>query len=314
MNRVALITHQACVAHDPGPGHPECPDRLRAVLAGLEHPDFVSLLREQAPEATEAQLQLVHPPAYVEALLSLHPEHGELRALDPDTIVGPGSVAAARRAAGGAIAAVDAIMEGWADTAFAAVRPPGHHAEAAQAMGFCLFSSVAIAARHARTRWGLQRVAVVDFDVHHGNGTQHILEQDPGFLYISSHQYPCYPGTGTALETGAAHNVLNLPLNPGDGSTAFRAAWEHQGLPALRDFAPDILIVSAGFDAHKADPLAQLRLETEDFGWITDQLMAASGGRMVSVLEGGYDLAALAASAAVHVRRLIAGQLTCEKK
>lgn len=307
MNRVALITHQACLAHDAGPGHPECPDRLRAVLAALEHPDFVSLLREQAPLATEAQLELAHPESYVRSILSMHTEHGELRALDPDTYVGPGSIEAARHAVGGAILAVDSVMEGWADTAFVAVRPPGHHAERQQAMGFCLFNSVAIAAHHARTRWGLQRVAVVDFDVHHGNGTQHILEGDADFFYASSHQFPCYPGTGTEHETGICGNVVNLPLAPGSGSQAFRAAWDRHGLPALSAYKPDFLIVSAGFDAHKADPLAQLRLETEDFGWITDQLMAAGGGRMVSVLEGGYDLAALAASAALHVRRLIAG-------
>jgi acetoin utilization deacetylase AcuC-like enzyme len=309
MNRVALITHQACIAHDPGPGHPECPERLRAVLRALEHPDFTSLLREQAPLATHAQLCLAHPASYVDELLGLQAAHGELRAIDPDTMVGPGSVDAARHAAGAAVAAVDAVMEGWADTAFAAVRPPGHHAERHQAMGFCLFANAAIAAFHARDRWGLSRIAVVDFDVHHGNGSQHILERDPDFFYASSHQYPCYPGTGAAHETGNAGNVVNMPLAPGDGSQAFRTAWATTGLPALRAFKPDFLIVSAGFDAHKADPLAQLRLETEDFGWITDELMAASGGRMVSLLEGGYDLQALAASAAIHVRHLIAGQL-----
>jgi acetoin utilization deacetylase AcuC-like enzyme len=245
----------------------------------------------------------------VDDILSLTACGEELRSLDPDTFVGPGSVAAALHAAGGAIAAVDAVMEGWADAAFAAVRPPGHHAERQQAMGFCLFSNAAIAAAHAQHHWGLKRVAVVDFDVHHGNGTQHILQGDPGFFYASSHQFPCYPGTGAANETGIARNVVNLPLNPGDGSAAFRAAWETKGLPRLRDFRPDVLIVSAGFDAHKADPLAQIRLETADFGWITDELMAASGGRIVSLLEGGYDLAALAASAALHVRRLIAGKL-----
>ncbi len=307
MNRVALFTHQACLAHDPGPGHPECPDRLRAVMAALEHPDFVSLLRELAPLATEDQLCLAHPPAYVQAMLALESLQGETRALDPDTHVGPGSVTAARHAAGAAIAAVDSVMEGWADCAFAAVRPPGHHAERQQAMGFCLFSTAAIAAHHARRRWGLKRVAVVDFDVHHGNGTQHILESDPDFFYASSHQFPCYPGTGAAGETGIADNVVNLPLRPGEGSIAFKAAWENHGLPALRAFAPELLIVSAGFDAHLADPLAQLRLETADFGWITEKLLAASDNKMVSVLEGGYDLVALAASTALHVRRLITG-------
>ena len=303
MRRVALITHQACLKHDPGGGHAECPARLRAVLGALEHPDFAGLLREQAPLATREQLCLAHPAAYVDAMLALDPPEGEILALDPDTFVGAGSPPAARHAAGGAIAAVDAIMEGWADTAFAAVRPPGHHAEARQAMGFCLFNSVAVAAHHARVRWGLRRVAVVDFDVHHGNGTQHMFEGDADLFYASSHQMPCYPGTGAAHETGVG-NIVNLPLRPGDGSGAFRRVWSQTGLPALRAFAPELLIVSAGFDAHLADPLAQLTLETEDFGWITDELMA-SCSRVVSVLEGGYDLQALAASAALHVKHLI---------
>ena len=304
MRRVALITHLACLTHDPGGGHAECPDRLRAVLGALEHPDFINLLREQAPMATREQLCLAHPAAYVDAILALDPPEGEILALDADTFVGHGSIVAARHAAGGAIAAVDAVMEGWADTAFAAVLPPGHHAEARRAMGFCLFGSVAVAAYHARARWGLRRVAVVDFDVHHGNGTQHMFQADPDLFYASSHQMPCYPGTGAASETGVG-NIVNLPLHPGDGGSAFRHAWTRTGLPALRAFAPELLIVSAGFDAHSDDPLAQLTLQTEDFGWITDELMA-SCGRVVSVLEGGYDLQALAASAALHVRHLIA--------
>ena len=304
MRRVALFSHQACLAHDPGAGHAECPDRLRAVMAALEHVDFAPLLREQAPSATREQLCLAHPAAYVDAILALDPQAGDLLCLDPDTFVGPGSVEAARRAAGAAVAAVDAVMHGWADTAFAAVRPPGHHAEARQAMGFCLFNSVAVAARHARSRWGLRRVAVVDFDVHHGNGTQHMFEDDPDLFYASSHQMPCYPGTGAADERGVAGNIVNLPLPPGAGSAVFRAGWTQHGLPALRGWAPELLIVSAGFDAHRADPLAQLRLETADFGWITDELLA-SAPRVVSVLEGGYDLAALGASVAEHVRRLM---------
>ncbi len=309
MKRVALFTHRACLAHEPGHGHAECPDRLRAVLAALEHPDFVSLLREQAPEATADQLALAHPRSYVDAILALRPSDDETIMLDPDTFISAGSVAAARHAAGGAIAAVDAVMEGWADAAFAAVRPPGHHAEAAQAMGFCLFGSVAIAARHARTKWNIKRIAVVDFDVHHGNGTQHLLQGDADILYVSSHQMPCYPGTGARTETGVARNVVNMPLAPGDGSTIFRHAWDYIGIPALEAFKPDLLLISAGFDAHRADPLAQLRLDTHDFGWITDRLLhvadATAHGRVVSVLEGGYDLNALAASAALHVRHLM---------
>ena len=309
MKRVALFTHRDCLRHDPGPGHPECPDRLRAILAALDHPDFASLLREQAPEASFEQLTRVHPADYVQRVFDLAPPEGDAIALDPDTYVGDGSVTAARRAAGGAIAGVDAVMEGWADAAFAAVRPPGHHAEARQAMGFCLFATVSVAAMHARRRWGLKRIAVVDFDVHHGNGTQHIFWNDPDLFYASSHQLPCYPGSGATTERGTSGNVVNLPLPPGSGSTQFREAWEGIGLPSLQAFEPELLLISAGFDAHRADPLAQLRLDTVDFGWITDRLMAVAvascGGRVVSALEGGYDLTALAASAALHVRRLM---------
>jgi acetoin utilization deacetylase AcuC-like enzyme len=308
MKRVALFTHPACLRHDPGPSHPECPDRLRVITAALDHPDFVGLLREHAPLATEEQLARVHPLEYVAEMLALAPGAGDIIAIDGDTFVGVGSIEAARRAAGGVIAGVDAIMEGWADAVFAAVRPPGHHAERSQAMGFCLFASAAIGALHARARWGLRRIAVVDFDVHHGNGTQHIFAADPNLFYVSSHQFPCYPGTGAHSETGVG-NIVNLPLPPGSGSTKFRAAWQNEGLPALRAFAPELLIISAGFDAHLADPLAQLCLQTEDFGWITDELAAVAdehcNGRLVSALEGGYNLQALAASAALHVRRLM---------
>jgi len=305
----ALITHPACIAHDPGSYHPECPDRLRAVLAALETPQFADLLREAAPLATAEQLTRVHPANYVDAILSIRPAEGELVQLDADTAMGAGSAEAALRAAGAAVAGVDAVMEGWARTAFAAVRPPGHHAEPARPMGFCLFSNAAVAAMHARVRWGIRRVAVVDFDVHHGNGTQAMFAADADLFYASSHQHPCYPGTGEASERGTADNVVNAPLRPGSDGAAFRAAWEGTILPALDRFAPGMLIVSAGFDAHKADPLAQLRLETEDYAWVTRELLRIAAmhceGRMVSVLEGGYDLAALAASAAAHVRTLM---------
>jgi acetoin utilization deacetylase AcuC-like enzyme len=302
---VALFTHPACLDHDAGPWHPECPDRLRAVLQALEHPDFVPLLRERAPLATEEQLSRVHPPEYVRAILAIRPAAGERVQLDPDTAMSAGSAEAALRASGAAVAAVDAVMEGWARTAFAAVRPPGHHAEPRRPMGFCLFNGVAVAAEHARARWGLKRIAVVDFDVHHGNGTQAMFQNDPDLFYASSHQSPCYPGTGAADERGVADNVVNLPLPPGADSRAFRAAWSRTGLPALAAFRPDLLIVSAGFDAHKADPLASLGLETEDFAWITDRLLETADGKLVSVLEGGYDLQALAACTAAHVRRLM---------
>ncbi len=207
------------------------------------------------------------------------------------------------------MAAVDAVMEGWARAAFAAVRPPGHHAEPGRPMGFCLFNNAAIAALHARARWGKRRVAVVDFDVHHGNGTQAVFAADEDLFYGSSHQHPCYPGTGMVSERGVAGNVVNAPLPPGADGATFRAAWSGRVLPALDAFAPEFVVVSAGFDAHKADPLAQLRLETADFAWITDELLALAdrhtGGRLVSVLEGGYDLDALAMSVATHVRGLM---------
>ena len=309
MSTVALFTHADCLDHDTGPGHPERPERLRRVLQALEHPDFVPLIRQEAPEATSDQLRLAHPASYVDQILAIRPAPGDYAHLDGDTVLSAGSPAAIRRAAGAGIAAVDAVMEGWAHAAFAAIRPPGHHAEATQAMGFCFFAGAAIAARHARTRWNLERIAVVDFDVHHGNGTQHILEPDPGMLYVSSHQSPCYPGTGAASERGVADNVVNLPLRPGTGSAGFRQAWDALAFPRLLAFAPQLIIISAGFDAHKADPLAELRLETEDFGWITDRLLAIADqtcpNRVVSILEGGYDVDALAASAALHVRRLM---------
>ncbi len=305
----ALITHPACLEHDTGPYHPECADRLRAVLAALETPDFTDLLREQAPAATAEQLERVHPARYVEAILSIRPDPGESVQLDGDTLMSHGSAEAALRAAGAACAGVDAVMEGWARAAFAAVRPPGHHAEPARPMGFCLFNNVAVAALHARARWGVQRVAVVDFDVHHGNGTQAMFAADPDLFYASSHQSPCYPGTGDMWERGTANNVLNTPLRPGDGSDAFRSVWGGQIIPELERFDPGLLIISAGFDAHKADPLAQLRVETADYAWITGELVGVADrhceGRVVSVLEGGYDLDALAASVAVHVRGLM---------
>ncbi len=305
---VALITHPACLEHDTGAWHPECPDRLRYVLRALEDEAFLPLLREQAPLATEVQLTRVHPADYVQAILAIHPELGQHVPLDADTIMSAGSAEAALRAAGGAIMGVDAVLQGWARAAFVATRPPGHHAETRRPMGFCLFANAAIAARHAQAA-GLGRVAVVDFDVHHGNGTQEIFFNDPTLFYGSSHQFPCYPGTGSERETGVAGNVVNAPLPPGSTGAVFRAAWLEKILPALDRFAPELLIVSAGFDAHKADPLAQLRLETEDFGWVTGKLLELAekhcGGRLVSVLEGGYDLDALAASAALHVRTLL---------
>jgi acetoin utilization deacetylase AcuC-like enzyme len=306
---VALFTHPACLEHETGDWHPECVDRLRMVLQALEHPDFVPLLREAAPLATREQLERAHSADHVAAILSTIPSPGDTVMLDGDTVMSHGSAQAALRAAGAAVAAVDAVQQGWARAAFAAVRPPGHHAERDRAMGFCLFNNAAIAALHAQARWGVGRVAVVDFDVHHGNGTQAIFDGRPNLFYASSHQYPCYPGTGRAEETGISGNIFNAPLPPGSDGRAFRAAWEHNLLPALDAFAPGALIVSAGFDAHRSDPLAELQLDVEDFVWLTGRLLDIAaqhcGGRLVSVLEGGYNLRALGASVAAHVRTLL---------
>ncbi len=306
---VALVTHPACLEHDAGFGHPECSDRLRSVLRALDAASFPGLLRLEAPRAAADELARAHPPDYVRAILAIRPDPGELVRLDPDTAMNAGSAEAALRAAGGAVAGVDAVMEGRGRAAFVATRPPGHHAEPSRPMGFCLFNNAAVAAHHARARWGLRRVAVVDFDVHHGNGTQAMFAADPDLFYGSSHQSPCYPGTGRASERGVADNIVNAPLPPGSDGVAFRAAWRDVILPALDDFAPELLIVSAGFDAHAADPLAELQVETEDFAWLTSELVGVAdrrcGGRIVSVLEGGYDLAALAQSVQVHVRALM---------
>ena len=303
---VALFTHPSALAHDTGEGHPECADRIRAVLRALEAPEFADLLREAAPLATGAQLRAAHGAAFVDAVLALPQDR--VTYVDGDTVFSPGTREAILRAAGGACAAVDAVFEGWAEAAFVAMRPPGHHAEHDRAMGFCFFNNAAIAAHHARAKWGISRVAVVDFDVHHGNGTQDIFERDPALFYASSHQSPCYPGTGAAAEQGVG-NVVNAPLRPGSTGEEFRAAWEERVLPALAAFSPELLIISAGFDAHAADPLAQLRLREADFHWVTQKLLDVAGQkcpkRVVSLLEGGYDLEALAASAAAHVRALM---------
>ncbi len=303
-----LLSHPACLAHDPGSFHPERPARLEAILGALEAPAFAALERRQAPRATEQQLGRVHDPDYVRRVLASIPPEGRLH-LDPDTVISPGSGEAALRAAGALVAAVDAVAGGEATNAFCAVRPPGHHAERAAAMGFCLFNNVAIGALHARAVHGLDRVAVMDFDVHHGNGTQHTFEREATLFYASTHQWPHYPGTGAAAETGVG-NVVNAPLPPGAGGREFRAALRDRVLPALDAFRPDLIIVSAGFDAHRADPLANLELDEEDYAWATAELCALAGrrcgGRLISSLEGGYDLGALAASAAAHVATLMA--------
>ena len=302
-----IYHHPVCSEHDMGYGHPECPARLDAILGALRTPPFADLQWREAPAATLEQLTRVHPNTYVERVLAAVPQHG-LRALDPDTALSPRSGEAALRAAGAACAAVDAIMAGEAHSAFCAVRPPGHHAEPSRAMGFCVFNNVAIGAVHARAVHGLDRVAIIDFDVHHGNGTQAAFQTQPEYLYLSSHQSPLYPGTGRRTERGVG-NIVNVPLAPYSGSTDFRQAWTAIMAPALREFRPDFIFVSAGFDAHEMDPLAQLELTEEDFDWITREILDLAaeccGGRVVSTLEGGYNLSALAASVALHVKAMM---------
>ncbi len=304
-----LFTHPACLDHDPGPQHPERPARLAAILNALDGPDFAALDRREAPLADDAQLTLVHPALHVQRVLGAVPPQGRTR-IDADTALSPGSGEAALRAAGAVCAAVDAVVAGEGKNAFCAVRPPGHHAEPNRAMGFCLFNNVAVGALHARKKHDLRRVAVIDFDVHHGNGTQAAFERDADLFYASTHQSPLYPGTGAMDERGVANNILNLPLPPGGDSDLFRLAMEKGVLVALEAFRPEMVFISAGFDAHADDPLANLNLTTEDFGWATERLAEvarkACGGRLVSTLEGGYDLAALAESAAAHVRALMA--------
>jgi acetoin utilization deacetylase AcuC-like enzyme len=303
-----LYFHPACIEHDPGPLHPECPDRLRSVMSALDEDEFRYLERLEALEIDLDTIATVHGSAYIENVLDNMPAEGRM-SLDPDTILSPASGTAARRASGGAVDAVDAVITKKTDNAFCAIRPPGHHAESSRAMGFCLFNSAAIAAFHARTVHGLERVAVIDFDVHHGNGTQHSFENDPGLFYGSSHQFPAYPGTGLKSDTGIANNICNMPLLAGSGSTEFRNAYQNTILPALRHFKPEIVIVSAGFDAHARDPLADLNVQTIDYVWVTRELMNVADeyceGRLVSLLEGGYDLDALRDSAAAHVRTLM---------
>jgi acetoin utilization deacetylase AcuC-like enzyme len=304
-----LLTHPACLGHQPGPHHPERPERLAAILQALEDESFRDLARAEAPLAFPEHLALVHPENYVQAMLEARPAPGEYAMIDGDTILSHGSIDAALRAAGAVVAGVDAVMSGRADTAFAAVRPPGHHATPDIPGGFCIFNNVAIGARHAQARHGVGRVAILDFDVHHGQGTQAVVEPDPSLFYGSTHQSPLYPGTGSPRERGIDNNVANVPLRPNSGSAQFRHAWGEIILPQLDRFAPELVIVSAGFDAHKSDPLAQLSLETEDFAWISRELLAIADrhakGRLVSALEGGYDLEALADATAAHVRVLM---------
>lgn len=298
---VLVYTHADCAAHVTPPGHPECVERLAAVDRGLAG---LPVTRRDCPMGEEAEVLRCHPAAYLAKVRRAVPAEGWV-ALDGDTILSPGSLDAALRAVGGICAAVDAVIAGEAKAAFVAARPPGHHAETATAMGFCLFGTVAIAAKRLLDHHGLTRVAVVDFDVHHGNGTQDLLWDEPRILFASTHQMPLYPGTGSAAERGAHGNILNHPLRAGTGSAAMRAAYDQHILPALDAYAPEFILISAGFDAHVADPLASLNWQTEDYAWLTRRLCdiadAHAQGRIVSTLEGGYDLPALQASVAAHV-------------
>ena len=305
-----LLTHPACLEHLMPAGHPERPDRLRVIEQALEDERFQTLAREQAPRAPLEVVALAHPMDYVEAIRDAAPKEGLVH-IDADTSMSPGSFEAALRGAGGAMHAVDEVMNQKAGNAFVAIRPPGHHAETARPMGFCLFNNAAIAARYAQNRYGVERAAVVDFDVHHGNGSQDIFWADKTVMYCSTHEMPLYPGTGAVSESGEHNNIVNAPLSAGDGGDAFREAFETVILPRLREFKPDILVISAGFDAHTRDPLANLNLVEADFSWVTKKLMEiadlSAQGRIVSLLEGGYDLQGLSRSVAAHVTALMRG-------
>jgi len=302
-----LYSHSVCQEHTNSPDHPEQPDRLRYISNVLDGPSYFMLDRRDAPIGEIEDITRVHDARYVDTILASVPERGNTL-LGPDTGMSPASGEAALRAVGAACAAVDAVLEGGARNAFCSVRPPGHHAEPAEAMGFCLFNNIAIGAQRARQVHGCKRVAVIDFDVHHGNGTQAVFETDPALFFGSSHQMPAFPGTGHEEETGVG-NIVNVPLAPGAGSVEFRSAYSDRILPALRAFAPDFILISAGFDADARDPLAQLRLNTPDFAWVTAEILKVAdefcGGKVVSTLEGGYDLDALAAGVAVHMRELM---------
>jgi acetoin utilization deacetylase AcuC-like enzyme len=311
-----LYSHPSSLSHVTPEGHPERVDRIRAINQMLDNPHFKLLTRKQAPLGRDEDILRAHSAEHLRGIRSLSPEQ-DMEFLDPDTVMSPGSLEAALRAVGAATAAVDAVFRGEADNAFCALRPPGHHAESSRAMGFCLFNQIAIAAKYARERYDAERVAVIDFDVHHGNGTQEIFWSDENLFYGSTHQMPLYPGTGAVEETGVG-NIFNAPLRAGDGGEQFREAMRSIILPALDSFAPDLVMISAGFDAHQADPLGSLRLTEEDFVWATLRLMEAAdvhaGGRLVSVLEGGYDLRALASSVGAHVQALMHGSAIADPR
>ena len=306
-----LYEHSIFLEHAVPAGHPERPDRLRALNEALSHPNFSPLDRKEAPQANEDAVLLAHPEEHLFAVMRAMPEEeDEINQLESDTYASVKSLQAAFTGIGGAMAAVDDVISGSHDNAFVASRPPGHHAERMRAMGFCFFNNAAIAARHAQRAHGLERIAIIDWDVHHGNGTQDIFEADPSVLYCSTHQMPLYPGTGRKDETGVG-NIVNAPLSANTGSDHFREAFKDRVLPAIRNFSPDLIIISAGFDAHHRDPLAQINLVADDFDWATGKLMDMAGdfagNRLVSILEGGYDLQGLAESAGAHIYRLMKG-------
>ncbi len=302
-----LYTHESSLSHDTGMGHPERAERLRAIEKVLADDYYDELERVEAPRVKPEVIELAHPHEYRMAIEKAAPDEGYAY-LDSDTLMSPGSLDAAYHAVGAAIDAVDKIMTGAAQNAFCAMRPPGHHAESVRPMGFCIFNNIAIAAHYARDKHGAERVAVVDFDVHHGNGTQEIFWSHENLLYASSHQMPLYPGTGAITETGVG-NIFNAPLSGGAGGEQMRQVYEERLLPAVSEFNPDLLLISAGFDAHVDDPLGGLAFREEDFAWVTQQLVELADvkcdGRVVSLLEGGYDLNALAKSVGVHVKVLM---------
>jgi acetoin utilization deacetylase AcuC-like enzyme len=305
MTKTALITHPDCLLHCPPSGHPESPARLEAVLAALSKAEFRDLELIEAPLASEDDIARVHPQTHIAAVKNQAPVgQGRAVSLDPDTYLSAGSLAAASRAVGGVIAGIDAIMAGEVDCAFCATRPPGHHAQTDIAMGFCIWNSVAVGALYARARYGIQRVAVIDFDVHHGNGSQEIALRDRDFFYASIHQGGIYPGSGFVEET-AFGNLVNVPLPAHTKSETWRIAFNEKIIPALRAFDAGLVIVSAGFDGHHRDPLASFDLEAEDFAWATHALLQVTGGKLVSTLEGGYHLGALADSARAHVNAML---------
>ncbi|TCL75900.1 histone deacetylase family protein [Rhizobium sp. BK251] len=307
-----LYEHPIFLEHVTPPGHPERADRLRSLNIALEHPNFARLDRKQAPQASEDAVLLAHPEEHLLAVMRQIPEEEDrINQLEADTYASSKSLQAALTGVGAAMAAVDDVFSGAADNVFVAARPPGHHAEKTTAMGFCFFNNAAIAARHAQKAHGAERIAIVDWDVHHGNGTQDIFWDDPSVLFCSTHQMPLYPGTGALQETGTHNTIVNAPLSPNTGSDHFREAFKSRVLPALHDFRPDLIIISAGFDAHHRDPLAQINLVGEDFDWATGRLLEVADrsarNRVVSLLEGGYDLEGLAESAGLHILRMIKG-------